>query len=211
MRKYRILFFLFLFLVYAYAEDKTIAFSAARMSGTAGKTTGTTALEGSAVVDIGTLRITGDRIELSGKDFRYVAATGSVTGTDSEKGYTFSADSLTYDRDREVALFRGNAKLVDSKNEVEASASMISYNQKTEIAFLQMDVKLKRKEIDCTAVFATYRRTLNLLDLSGSPRVLRDGDEFKADRISVNLDTEYISLDGTVSGTLKDTKKEESE
>ena len=48
MRKYRILFFLFLFLVYAYAEDKTIAFSAARMSGTAGKTTGTTALEGSA-------------------------------------------------------------------------------------------------------------------------------------------------------------------
>ena len=88
---------------------------------------------------------------------------------------------------------------------------MISYNQKTEIAFLQTDVKLKRKDIDCTAVFATYRRTLNLLDLSGSPRVLRDGDEFRADRISVNLETEYISLDGTVSGTLKDTKKEDSE
>lgn len=211
MKKYCVLLFIFLGLVFLFAEDKTISFSAARMSGTAGKTTGTTALEGAAVVDIGTLRITGDRIELSGKDFRYVSAVGSVTGTDSEKGYTFSADSLTYDRDREVALFRGNAKLVDSKNEVEASAGMISYNQKTEIAFLQIEVKLKRKDIDCTAVFATYRRTLNLLDLSGSPRVLRDGDEFKADRISVNLDTEYISLDGTVSGTLKDTKKEEIE
>ncbi len=193
------------------ADDKTISFSAARMSGTAGKTAGTTVLEGSAVVDIGTLRIAGDRIELSGKDFRYVTATGSVTGTDSEKGYTFSADSLSYDRDREVALFRGNTKLVDTKNEVEASALMISYNQKTEIAFLQTDVKLKRKDIDCTAVFATYRRTLNLLDLSGSPRVLRDGDEFRADRISVNLETEYISLDGRVSGTLQDTKKEGSE
>jgi len=204
---------LILFLCFGvlYAEDKTISFSAARMSGTAGKTAGATVLEGSAVVDIGTLRITGDRIELSGKDFRYVAATGSVTGADSEKGYTFSADTLTYDRDREVALFRGEAKLVDSKNEVEASAGMISYNQKTETAFLQVDVKLKRKDIDCTAVFATYRRTLSLLDLSGSPRVLRDGDEFRADRISVNLETEYISLDGTVSGTLKDTKKEGSE
>ncbi len=211
MKKAFAVLFILACVTFLYAEDKTISFSAARMSGTAGKTAGTTVLEGTAVVDIGALRITGNRIELSGKDFRYVTAIGSVTGTDSEKGYAFSADSLTYDRDREVALFRGNTKLVDSKNEVEASAGMISYNQKTEIAFLQIDVKLKRKDIDCTAVFATYRRTLNLLDLSGSPLVLRDGDEFRADRIAVNLETEYISLDGTVSGMLKDTKKEKSE
>ena len=44
--------------------------------------------------------------------------------------------------------------------------------------------------------------------MTGRPVVLRDGDEFRADRITVNLDTEYISLDGSVGGVLKDTAKE---
>lgn len=191
------------------AQQKTISFSADRMSGIAGKKTGITTLEGNGKVHIGSLEITGDRIELSGKDFRYVKASGSVTGTDTEKGFTFSADSLSYDRDREVAMFQGKATLLDSKNDVESSASIITYNQKTEIALFQVDVKLKRKDIDCKSAFALYRRTQSLLDLSGSPVVVRDGDEFRADRISVNLDTEHIFLDGSVSGTLKDAKKAE--
>lgn len=191
------------------AEEKTISFSADKMSGTSGKKNGTTGLEGHAIVTIDSLKITGDKIDLFGTDFRYVSAVGNVTGTDTEKGFSFKADFLTYDRDLEVASFKGNAKLTDSKNEVESSAGMIIYNQKTEIAFLQIGVKLKRKEIVCSSSFATYRRTVSLLDLTGSPLVIRDGDEFRADRISVNLDTEYITLDGSVSGTLKESKKEE--
>jgi lipopolysaccharide export system protein LptA len=189
------------------ARDSSITFSADRMSGTAGKKNGTTALEGKAMVDIGSLRITGDRIELSGKDFRFVRATGSVSGVDTEKGFAFSADTLDYDRESEVALFQGNAQLTDSKNDVQASAGILSYNQKTEVAFFQIGVKLKRKEITCTSDFATYRRTVSLLDLSGTPVVTRSGDEFHADRISVNLDTEAITLDGSVSGKIQDTKK----
>lgn len=182
---------------------KPISFSADRMSGAAGKKNETTTLSGNAVVTVGTLKISGDLIELSGKDYRYVKATGNINGVDSEKGYSFTADELSYDRDTEVASFRGNAKLIDEKHDVEASAGIISYNQKTEVALLQLSVKLKKNKIDCESGFALYRRTLSMLDLSGSPHVLRDGDEFRADRISVNLDTEHISLDGTVSGTLK--------
>jgi len=178
------------------------------MSGAAGKKNESTQLKGNAVVTVGTLRITGDLIELTGKDYRYVTAKGNVHGSDSEKGYSFSAAQLSYDRDTEVASFQGDASLSDTKNKVEASAGMISYNQKTEIAFLQVNVKLKRKEIDCTSGFALYRRTVSMLDLSGSPLVIRSGDEFRADRISVNLETEYITLDGTVSGKLKDVKKD---
>jgi len=190
------------------AADKPISFSADQMSGAAGKKNESTQLKGNAVVTVGTLRITGDLIELTGKDYRYVTAKGNVHGSDSEKGYSFSAAQLSYDRDTEVASFQGDASLSDTKNKVEASAGMISYNQKTEIAFLQVNVKLKRKEIDCTSGFALYRRTVSMLDLSGSPLVIRSGDEFRADRISVNLETEYITLDGTVSGKLKDSKKD---
>jgi lipopolysaccharide export system protein LptA len=199
-----------LLITLAYGESKPISFTADRMSGSAGKKNAVTVLEGNAVVIVGSLHISGARIELSGKDFRNVTATGNVIGSDDEKGFSFTASELTYDREREVATFKGNAKLSDSKNAVEASAAVISYNQKTETAFFQVGVKLTRKNIKCSSGVALYRRTLSLLDLSGSPVVNRDGDEFRADRIGVNLDTENITLDGAVSGSLKDSAKEDA-
>lgn len=210
MKKVVLVFFLILSIATIYAEGKPITFSSDRMSGTAGKKTGSTVLEGNATVTVGTLCITGDRIELSGKNFRFITATGNVSGKDTEKGYGFSSDVMSYDRDIEVASFHGNAKLSDTKNDVESSASIIIYNQKTEVAFFQIDVKLKRKTIDCSSGFALYRRSLSLLDLTGAPKVIRDGDEFTADRITVNLDNEHITLDGSVSGTLKDSGKKDA-
>jgi lipopolysaccharide export system protein LptA len=192
-----------LFPLAATFAGKPITFSADRMSGAAGKKTESTTLAGNAKVTVGSLTITGEKIELTGTDYRYVKATGSITGVDSEKGYSFTADELAYDRETEVASFRGNAKLIDTAHEVEASAGLITYNQQTEVALLQISVMLKKNKIDCTSGFALYRRTISMLELTGSPYVLRDGDEFRADRISVNLDTEHIVLDGTVSGTLK--------
>ena len=185
--------------------EKTISFSADSMSGTSGKKDSITVLEGNASVLVETLKITGDRIELSGKDFRFVLAEGNITGSDSEKGFSFTADRLMYDRETEIASFQGNAVLRDTENEVETSAGIISYNQKTEVAFLQIDVRLKRKNIESVSGFALYRRTLSRLELSGSPKVTRSGDVFSADRIAVDLETEYISLDGSVSGTLEST------
>lgn len=190
------------------ADDGTIRFFADTMSGNSGKSRETTVLEGNASVQVGSLSISGARIELSGKDFRYVKATGGVRGEDTDKGFSFSADEVDYDRDTEVATLRGNAMLDDTKNEVSAGAGLISYNRKTEVALLQVAVTLKRRKIDCTAGFALYRRAVSLLDLSGEPVVIRDTDEFQANRISVDLDTERITLDGAVSGTLKESEKE---
>jgi lipopolysaccharide export system protein LptA len=189
-----------------YADDK-IVFSAERMSGTSGKKNSRTVLEGAASVSIGSLTITAGRIELSGEDFRYVTAKGGVKGTDTDNGFSFIAEELSYDRDIEIAIFRGKASLSDTKNNVETSAGIITYNRESEVAWLQADVKLKKDKISCTSGFALYRRTLSTLELTGAPVVKRDTDEFRADRISVNLDTEKITLDGSVSGTLKEEAK----
>jgi len=211
MFRYCVLTLCLLFAVLPLAgNEKSILFSADSMSGTSGKKDSVTVLEGNASVQIETLRITGDRIELSGKDFRYVIAEGNITGNDEEKGFSFSADKLTYDRETEIASFQGSARLLDTKNEVETVAGMISYNQKTEVALLQIDVNLKRKNITSKSGFALYRRTLSRLELSGSPTVTRSSDEFVADRIVVDLETEYISLDGSVSGTLESTEQSKS-
>ena len=189
------------------AAPVKITFSADKMQGSGGKGQNSTALTGNAKVSVDSLNIYGERIELYGKDYRYIRANGSVTGEDAEKGFTFSAASLSYDRETEVAEFMGQAKVEDTKNKVETAAERIEYNQKNEIILLQMDVKLKSKDIACDSLFAVYNRNTSMLELTGKPTVKKGKDEFKAARISVNLDTEDIKLEGKVSGTVTEEKE----
>ena len=213
----RVLFALVFFLLcvsFLPAAPVKITFSADKMQGSGEKGKNSTSLTGNAKVSVDSLNIYGERIELYGKDYRYIKANGSVTGEDAEKGFTFSAASLSYDRETEIAEFMGQAKVEDTKNKVETAAERIEYNQKTEIILLQMAVKLKSKDIACDSLFAVYNRNTSMLELTGKPMVKKGKDEFKAARISVNLDTEDIKLEGKVSGSVteekEDTKKTET-
>ncbi len=189
------------------AAPVKITFSADKMQGSGGKERNSTSLTGNAKVSVDSLSIYGERIELYGKDYRYIKASGNVTGEDTEKGFTFSAASLSYDRETEVAEFMGQAKVEDTKNKVETAAERIEYNQKNEMILLQMDVKLKSKDITCDSLFAVYNRNTSMLELTGKPTVKKGKDEFKAARISVNIDTEDIKLEGKVSGSVTEEKE----
>ena len=190
------------------AAPVKITFSADKMQGSGQKGKNSTALTGNAKVSVDSLNIYGERIELYGKDYRYIRASGNVTGEDAEKGFTFSAASLSYDRETEVAEFMGQAKVEDTKNKVETAAERIEYNQKNEIILLQMAVKLKSKDIICDSLFAVYNRNTSMLELTGKPAVKKGKDEFKAARISVDLETEDIKLEGKVSGSVTEEKED---
>ena len=200
--------FFLLFVSFLPAAPVKITFSADKMQGSGEKGKNSTSLTGNAKVSVDSLNIYGERIELYGKDYRYIKANGSVTGEDAEKGFTFSAASLSYDRETEIAEFMGQAKVEDTKNKVETAAERIEYNQKTEIILLQMAVKLKSKDIACDSLFAVYNRNTSMLELTGKPMVKKGKDEFKAARISVNLDTEDIKLEGKVSGSVTEEKED---
>ena len=158
------------------AAPVKITFSADKLQGSGGKGQTSTSLTGNAKVSVDSLNIYGERIELYGKDYRYIKASGNVTGEDAEKGFTFSAASLSYDRETEVAEFMGQAKVEDTKNKVETSAERIEYNQKNEIILLQMAVKLKSKGIACDSLFAVYNRNTSMLELTGKPTVNKGKD-----------------------------------
>ncbi len=187
------------------AED--ITFSAASMSGTSGKKNASAILQGGANVLIGSLSINSDSMELSGDDYRFVSATGGVTGEDTERGFSFSAASMSHDREKEISEFRGSVQFSDTENDVEISAGMLSYDRNTETIFMQIGVILTKNDMRCTSAFAVYRRNDSYLELSGAPLVINEGNEFKANRIFVNLDTEKITMDGAVSGTMKDNEE----
>lgn len=192
-------------------EKDDIVFSADTMSGNAGKKNASAVLNGNARVTIGGLSIESDSMEISGEDYRFVTADGGVSGEDVEKGFSFTAKSMDYDREKETSVFRGPLSFHDTENGVEISAGMLSYDRNTETIFIQIDVVLKKDDMVCSSAFALYRRDQSLLELSGMPSVINDDNEFHADRIYVNLDTEHITLDGAVSGNIKDTPPEDAE
>ena len=112
------LVFFLLFAPLVSAAPVKITFSADKMQGSGEKGKNSTALTGNAKVSVDSLNIYGERIELYGKDYRYIKASGNVTGEDAEKGFTFSAASLSYDRETEVEEFMGQAKVEDTNNKV---------------------------------------------------------------------------------------------
>lgn len=202
-----------LFFAAALSFAEEITFSAETMSGRAGSKEDTTKLSGNARVQTETIEIRADSIELSGKEFRYVGASGNIKGSYKESNLEFECSELQYDRESKIVSLSGDVKLVDVDNEVTAGAQMIEYNSNTDIAVLQIEVKLQQKKNVCTSAYAIYRKKEQMLELNGSAKVVQDDDSFAAQSITFNMDTEEITMDGNVHGSVTDDgtkgKKEE--
>ncbi len=189
-----------------------ISFSAGNMSGQAGDSSATTTLTGGAFIQTSSMEISAEEIELSGDDYRFINARGKISGKNLETKMEFTCDSMSYDRQTKVAVLQGNVHLVDTENDVKADAQIIEYNQDTNIAVLQIDINLTQKKNVCTGSYAVYQKNEQMLEISGNAQVKQDQDVFRAQMITLNLDTQNITLSGNVKGSVTETaKKEEGE
>lgn len=188
-----------------------ITFTADFMSGTAGSKTDTTTLEGNATVQTSSMNISADAIELSGEDFRFITATGTVSGSITESQMDFTCGKLKYDRQTKVAQLEDAVYLVDVANEVTADAQIIEYNQNSETAVMQIEITLTQKDNVCTSAFAIYKKSEQKLEMSGNPKIQQGTDSFRAQEITLNLETQEITLDGRVKGTVSDSKPAKAE
>ena len=188
-----------------------ITFTADFMSGKAGSKTDTTTLEGNATVQTSSMNISADAIELSGEDFRFITATGTVSGSITESQMDFTCGKLKYDRQTKVAQLEDAVHLVDVANEVTADAQIIEYNQNSETAVMQIEITLTQKDNVCTSAFAIYKKSEQKLEMSGNPKIQQGTDSFRAQEITLNLETQEITLDGRVKGTVSDSKPAKTE
>jgi lipopolysaccharide export system protein LptA len=181
----------------------TFTFRADKMAG--GKATGreVMVLSGDAQVKSDNITLRAERIELRGADNDIVECYGNVTGYEEEKDIYFRADNLVYDRKTKIAKLTGNSTLEDRKNEIVARARYIEYDDSNETAVFQVSVRLLRKKMVCRSEYAIYRRLDEILDLSGFPIVYKESDEFRADKIRVDLETDDVIMTGSISGILK--------
>lgn len=186
-----------------------IIFSANRMSGQAGNSNTTTTLSGNAYIKTESMEIQADELELSGDNYRYIKASGNISGKNTKTNMDFTCESLEYDRTTKIALLKGNVKLDDKENEVKAEAQIIEYNQDTEIAILQIQIKLNQKDNVCSGSYAIYYKTTQLLELSGNAQVQQKDDVFRAQNITLDMNTQDITLGGNVKGKVTEVKETE--
>ncbi len=192
----------FMVISYSCLYGSNFSFSADSMSGTMAKGSERTILIGNAQVIADSITINANRIELYGKDFRFAECTGKVSISDIEQGIHLSTEKLIYDRRDKIARMTGPSVMEDRKNKVVIKGDFIENDDKRKIAIIQINVRILKENLVCRAEFARYNRETKQLELTGSPVVKRDGDDYKAARILVNLDTEDITLEGAVSGTV---------
>lgn len=202
MKKLLLLILTFCFSYLFFAEQ--ITFSAEEMSGQANNTASVTILEGNAFIQTQDMEIRADRIELSGENYRNIKAEGHVAGKSVSSQMDFNCNILEFDRETNVALLQGDVSLVDAANEVSANAQMIEYNQTTEVAVLQIQVKMVQKSSVCSGSYAVYRKKNQLLEISGNAQVRQGGDTFRAQQISLNMETQDIKLSGKVKGSVSE-------
>lgn len=189
-----------------FPED-VFRFKADRMSGGRAAGKEITVLAGRAEIVSDDLTLRADRIELSGPENRFVDCSGKVSGTDEKKGIHFTTARLRYDRTDKIARLEGDSVLEDKENGVVAKGRFIEYNDKAAVTTLQVGVRIFKDELVCRSEYAIYRREEKILELTGMPVVFKDGDEFRSDRMRVDLETDDISMEGAVRGTLKEKKK----
>ena len=183
-----------------------IIFSANSMSGQAGNSNTTTTLSGNSYIKTETMEIQADEVELSGDDYRYIKAEGHVSGKNLETNMDFSCDKLSYDRITKIAELNGNVDFKDVENAVRAQAQIIMYDQNAETAIMQIKVNLTQKDNVCSGSYAVYYKNEQLLELSGNAQIKQKDDTFRAQHISLDMDTQEITLGGNVKGSVTDSK-----
>ncbi|MCI5830282.1 MAG: LptA/OstA family protein [Treponema sp.] len=209
LKKLNKFFIAIFFLLSSAAWCEKITFSANKMSGVAGDKNSSTSLKGNAKVNTKNMIINADYIELSGKDFRMIKAEGNVNGKNTESNLDFNCGRLIYDRETKIATLENDVKLTDIENEVVAQAQIIEFNQDTEIAVMQIKINLTQKDNVCTSAYAVYKKKEQILEMSGNPKIIQDGDTFRAQTIKLDMDSQEITLSGRVKGSVETTNNEE--
>lgn len=178
----------------------TFSFRGDRMETVVGEGRERTLLTGNAEVVTGDNRIRAERIELYGSNFRNVRCRGDVEVVNEQKGIEMSCDELFYDRERRIIRVNGNVVMLDKKNEIVVKGGFLENREERDETIVQIGVRILKTDLVCRSEYARYLREDERLELAGMPRVNWKGDEYRALKITIDLATDTIRLEGDIRG-----------
>ena len=192
--------FLFAFSIFLFSEEDTITFTGNNMKTILARGKERTILSGNAELNTKDNYISADSIELYGKDYNYIYCTGNIHVINKEKNVEIWSEKLFYNREENMIRFQENAVMEDKENEIVVKGGLIENWEDNDTTIIQIGVRILKKDMVCRSEFARYLREEERLELSGMPRVIRDGDEYKALKIFIDLKNDEIHLEGNVKG-----------
>ncbi len=198
----RALLLLVLLAVSAGIGAETWRFSADQVSSTQSGSKSKTVLDGNARVESDKMVITASHLELSGPDYTHISGNGGISLMDMERGITVTSGRFDYDREAKIIRFREQVSLVDKEEGIVIRCESLDLQEEDDLVIMQVSVRLIKDDMVSRGEFATFWMEENILEISGRPVVWRKDDEYRADRIRVNLDTDEIVMEGAVAGAL---------
>ncbi len=163
-------------------------------------------LSGNASVRTGSLEIRADDITISGEDWRYIECSGNVIVEDNERGITIETSTMWYDRLDERLLIASYFEIEDRSNEMSARANHLEYAMSAEILILRSMVRFSKINDDDVITGSseqlTYERDNEVLTLRGSCSVVYDGNTYSAEQVSIDINTDSITLSSAIRGTI---------
>lgn len=185
---------------YPAAAAETFTFSGDSMETILAKGQERTLLTGSALVRTAENEIRADSVELSGEDFQFIRCRGKVRVVNAGKGIELESQELFYDRRAKVLRINGSVVMVDRKNELVVKGGFLEHWEQSEETVIQIGVRILKKDLVCRSEYARYLRPESRLELAGMPVVNRNGDEYRALKIFVDLSKDTIRLEGEIRG-----------
>ena len=168
----------------------------------------TVVLTGNAWIDTGTTRISAREITLSGENYRHATSVDNVTVVDTEQQITITTSMLTYDRTTSTAECSGWTELEDREGGLTARGGYLKNSGEDGITIIQISARILKDtdegQMLCRADSIRYDSEEQTLELTGNAYVFWNDDEYRAARITIDLETNDIELEGDVSGTIYD-------
>lgn len=202
-KKSRSTFLLFLLCFCPSLWAQTFSFQGDSMETVLAKGKERTILTGNAEVQTEDNLIRADRVELYGEEFRYVTCEGNVRIVNEQKGIDVTCEQLFYNRQEKVVRVRGKVVMLDKKNEVVVKGGFLENWEESDETVVQIGVRILKEDLVCRAEYARYLRNEEKLELSGMPVVNWKGDEYRARKIFIDLNTDTIRLEGDIRGKVR--------
>ncbi|MFW6214201.1 MAG: LptA/OstA family protein [Spirochaetota bacterium] len=192
------------------SAQEELSFSANRTSSVFAEGREEIVLIGNARVVSDDFEITADEIRIVGDGQRYVLAEGNVSLIEREQDLFLSSDELFFDREADYLRARGGAYMEDRENVVVVKGELIQNWSEIDLTEISVNVRILGEDYTARGQFARYRRDADTLELAGSPEVFWQGDQYRASRITIDLERDEIDFVGDVQATVR-RDSEESE
>lgn len=170
-----------------------------------------TILRGNVTITSESREFRAGEIIISGNDFDHFEGNGSVYVHDYEENVVLKAFTFDYVDSTERLYMEGQVVMEDRANETILKCRQLDLFNTQDMIIMRIDVRIFQDDIICRADYAIYRRNEEILELSGSPIVIKGEDRYSAETIFVDLKNDEIYMNGDVAGNLTAESSSEEE